>query len=40
MLNSERIFKTKVRLGGTVSEILLTSAIICIEKVLHGNETV
>ena len=31
MLDSERTFKIKLRLLGTVFEILLTSAIICIE---------
>ena len=40
MLDSERTFKIKVRLTWTVLEILLTSAIICIEKVLHGDEIV
>ena len=40
MLDSERTFKIKVRLTWTVFEILLTSAIICIEKVLHGDEIV
>ena len=40
MLDSERTFKIKERLPWTVSEILLTSAVICIERVLHGNEIV
>ena len=40
MLDSERTFKIKERLPWTVSEILLTSAIICIERVLHGKEIV
>ena len=40
MLDSERKFKIKVRLRWTGFEILLTSAIICIQKVLQGNETV
>ena len=40
MLNSEAIFKIKVRLGWTVFEILLTSAILCIKRVLLGNEIV
>ena len=40
MLDSEKTFKIKGRLPWTVLEILLTSAIICIEKVLHGNEIV
>ena len=30
MLNSERLFKIKVRLGWTVFEFLLMSAIVCI----------
>ena len=38
MLDSQRTFKTKIRLRWTVLEILLMSAIICIERVLHGNE--
>ena len=40
MLDSEKTFKINGRLPWTVLEILLTSAIICIEKVLHGNEIV
>ena len=40
MLDSERTFKIKVRLRWTAFEILLTSAIICIQRVLHGNEIV
>ena len=40
MLHSERKFKIKVRLGGTVFEILFTPVIMCIERVLHGNEIV
>ena len=40
MLDSERKFKIKVRLRWTGFEILLTSAIIFIQKVLQGNETV
>ena len=31
MLDIERTFKEKIRLGWTVFEILLTSAIICME---------
>ena len=38
MLDSKRTFKVKVRLRGTVFEILFTSAVICIWRVLHGNE--
>ena len=38
ILDSERTFKVKVRFHWTVFEILLTSAIICIQRVLHGNE--
>ena len=38
MLDSERSFKIKVRLTCTVFKILLTSAAICIERVLHGKE--
>ena len=40
MLDSERTFKIKVRLRWTAFEILLTSAIICIQRVLHGNKIV
>ena len=40
MLDSERTFKIKVSLRWTVFEILLTLAIIFIQKVLHGNEIV
>ena len=40
MLDSERTFKIKVRLRWTAFEILLTSAIICMQRVLHGNEIV
>ena len=40
MLHSERKFKIKVRLGGTVFEILFMRVIMCIERVLHGNEIV
>ena len=40
MLDSERTFKIKVRLRWTAFEILLTSAIICIQRVLHGKEIV
>ena len=40
MLDSERKFKIKVRSRWTVYKILLTSAIICIQTVLHGNEIV
>ena len=40
MLDSEKTFKINERLPWTVLEILLMSAIICIEKVLHGNEIV
>ena len=40
MLDSQRTFKIKIKLRWTVFEILLTSAIICIERVLHGNEIV
>ena len=35
MLNSERTFKIKVRLPWTAFKIFLTSAIICIQNVLH-----
>ena len=40
MLDSQRTFKIKIKLRWTVFEILLTSAIIYIERVLHGNEIV
>ena len=40
ILDSERTFKVKVRFHWTVFEILLTSAIICIQRVWHGNEIV
>ena len=40
MLDSERTFKIKLRLSSTAFEILLTSAIICIQSILHGNEIV
>ena len=40
MLDSKRTFKIKVRLPWTTFEILFTSAIICIQRVLHGNEVV
>ena len=40
MLDSGRTFKIKVRLPWTVFEILFTSAIICIQRVLYGNEIV
>ena len=40
MLDSERTFKIKVRLRWTVFEVWSTSAIMCIERVLHGNEVV
>ena len=40
MLYSERIFKIKVRLRWTVFEILFMSAIMLIERVLHGDEIV
>ena len=38
MLDSERTFEIKVRLPWTVFEILFTSAIMCIYRVLCGNE--
>ena len=38
MLDSERTFKIKVRLRSTVFEILFTSAIMYIQRVLHENE--
>ena len=40
ILDSERTFKVKVRFHWTVFEILLMSAIICIQRVWHGNEIV
>ena len=40
MVDSERTFKIKIRLGWTICDILPTSAIICILKVLHKNEIV
>ena len=40
MLDSERTFKIKLRLRWTVFEILFTSAIMCIQRGLHGNEIV
>ena len=40
MLDSERTFKIKARLRWAVFEIFLTSTIICIYKVFHGNEIV
>ena len=40
MLDSERTFKIKVRSACTVFKILLTSAVICIERILHGKEIV
>ena len=40
MLDSKVTFKTKVTLRWTAFEILLMSAIICIQRVLHGNEIV
>ena len=38
MLDSDRTFKIKVTSRWTVFEILLTSAVICIQRVLHGKE--
>ena len=38
MLDSERTFKIKIRLRRTAFKILFTSAIMRIERVLHGNE--
>ena len=38
MLDSERTFKIKIRLRWTAFKILFTSAIMRIERVLHGNE--
>ena len=40
MLDSERTFKRKVRSRWTSLEILLMSAIIYIQRVLHGTEIV
>ena len=40
MLDSGRTFKIKLRLRGIVFEILFTSAIMCIERVLHGSNMV
>ena len=40
MLDSERTSKIKVRLHYLVFKIFLTSAITCIKRVLHENETV
>ena len=40
MLDSERTFKIKVGLRWIAFEILLMSTIICIQRVLHGNEIV
>ena len=40
MLDSKRTCKIKVRVRWTAFQILLLSAIICIQRVLHGNETV
>ena len=40
MLDSERTFKIKVGLRRIAFEILLMSTIICIQRVLHGNEIV
>ena len=40
MLDSERTLKIKERSRETVFEILLTSAVVCIEIVLHRNEIV
>ena len=39
MLDSERTYRIKVRSGWTVFAISLTSAVICIQKVLLGKET-
>ena len=38
MLDSEKTLKIKARLSWTAFEILLTLEIICIQRVLHGNE--
>ena len=40
MLDSERTFRIKVRLRWSVFKILITSAIICILRVLRRNEIV
>ena len=40
MLDSERTIKIKERLAWTVFEILFTSAIMGIKRVLHRNEIV
>ena len=40
MLDSERTFQIKVRSRWTVFKILLTSAVICMYRVLHGREIV
>ena len=40
MLDSKRKFEIKVKLRWTALEILFTLAIICIQRVLHGNEIV
>ena len=40
MLDSKITFKTKVTLRWTLFKILLMSAIICIQRALHGNEIV
>ena len=40
MLDSERPFKIKVRSRRTVFEILLTSVVISIKRVLHGKKIV
>ena len=38
MLDSKRTFKIKVRLRWTVFRVLFTSAIMCIWRILHGDE--
>ena len=40
MLDSERTFKIKVRSRWIVFEILLTSAVNCISRTLHGKKIV
>ena len=40
MLDSEITFKIKVRSRWAVFEILLTSVVICVERVLCGKEIV
>ena len=40
MLGSKRTFNIKVRSRWTVFKISLTSAVICIERVLHGEEII